>query len=141
MNEPQNFAFGRSFKIAVAALLCAIFVVAYLRFGREGGAKPIALNHPNFKETLASGVHIVDFWAAWCGPCRIQEPELDAFARSYSGRVGIGKVDVDAEPDLAREHRIDSIPTLVIFKNGVEMERLVGVTTRELLAQTAEKYL
>lgn len=86
------------------------------------------LNATSFNETIASGVTLVDFWATWCGPCRMQAPILDAFASEMDGVVKVGKVDVDEEPDIAGRFNVFSIPTIVAFKDGAEIARTVGVT-------------
>lgn len=86
------------------------------------------LNGSNFQETIASGVTVVDFWATWCGPCRMQAPILEAFEAEMNGVVKVGKVDVDEESDIAARFNIFNIPTLIAFKDGVEIARNVGVT-------------
>ena len=86
------------------------------------------LNGSNFQETIANGVTIVDFWATWCGPCRMQAPILEAFEAEMNGVVKVGKVDVDEEGDIAARFNIFNIPTLIAFKDGVEIARNVGVT-------------
>ena len=86
------------------------------------------LNGKSFNETIASGVTIVDFWATWCGPCRMQAPILEAFEAEMRGIVKVGKVDVDEEPEIAGRFNIFNIPTLIAFKDGVEIARNVGVT-------------
>lgn len=86
------------------------------------------LNGSNFQETIANGVTIVDFWATWCGPCRMQAPILEAFETEMNGVVKVGKVDVDEESDIAARFNIFNIPTLIAFKDGAEIARNVGVT-------------
>lgn len=90
------------------------------------------LTSQNFEaEVLKSGKPVlVDFWATWCGPCMRQGPIVAELAEEgYS----VGKVDVDQNPDLAQQYRVMSIPTLIVFKNGQEAERLVGLTPKETL--------
>ena len=82
----------------------------------------------SFDEAIASGVTLVDFWATWCGPCRMQAPILESFASEAEGKVRVGKVDVDEEPSIAARYGISSIPTLIAFRDGQEIGRTVGVT-------------
>ena len=82
----------------------------------------------SFNEAIASGVTLVDFWATWCGPCRMQAPILDAFEAEMGSEVKVGKVDVDEEPGIAQRFNIFSIPTIIVFKDGKEIARTVGVT-------------
>ena len=81
-----------------------------------------------FSEAIASGTTLVDFWATWCGPCRMQAPILDAFEAEMGSSVKVGKVDVDEESDIAQKYGIFSIPTIIAFRDGAEIGRTVGVT-------------
>ena len=82
----------------------------------------------SFNAAIASGTMLVDFWATWCGPCRMQAPILDAFEAEMSSTVKVGKVDVDEQPEIAARYGIASIPTLIVFRDGQEVGRNVGVT-------------
>ena len=82
----------------------------------------------SFNEAIDSGTTVVDFWATWCGPCRMQAPILDAFEADAGETVKVGKVDVDEQPEIARRYNIFSIPTIIAFRDGVEIARTVGVT-------------
>ena len=86
------------------------------------------LNSVSFQQMIASGVTLVDFWATWCGPCRMQAPILESFAAEMGDQVKVGKVDVDEEPAIAARFNIFSIPTLIAFRDGQEIARTVGVT-------------
>ena len=91
----------------------------------------------NFKEEVleAEKPVLVDFWATWCGPCRRQAPIVEELAEEG---YAVGKVDVDAQPALAQQYRIMSIPTLLVFKGGQEVKRFVGLTSKEVLKESLE---
>lgn len=88
----------------------------------------------NFQETaLSGGVSVVDFWAEWCGPCRLIGPIIDDLAASYEGKANIGKVNVDENPEISLKYGIRSIPTILIIKDGEVVDKQVGVTTKAAL--------
>lgn len=86
-------------------------------------------------ETTASVPVVVDFWAQWCGPCRMISPVLEDLARRNAGRLKVVKVDVDANPTLAAQYRAQSIPLLVVMREGREVDRVVGALPRAALEQ------
>jgi thioredoxin 1 len=77
---------------------------------------------------------LVDFWAAWCGPCRMVGPVIEELAKDYSGKVKVAKVDVDQNPQTSAEYQITSIPSLLIFKNGAIVDRAIGAVSKKVLA-------
>ena len=91
----------------------------------------------NFKTEVLDkeGVAVLDFWAEWCGPCRMIAPIIDKLSEEYKGKALIGKVNVDNNPDITVKYGIRSIPTILVFKNGEVVNRHVGVTTQANLAQ------
>ena len=93
-------------------------------------------------EVVKSGVPVlVDFWAEWCGPCRLMGPILDEIAPAYAGKLKIGKVNVDENQDTPSKFGIMNIPTMILFKNGKEAERIVGAMSKADLQKKIDKAL
>ncbi len=105
--------------------------------------KAIELNEANFEqEVLKSDIPVlVDFWAIWCGPCRMIAPIIEALAEEYAGKVKVCKVNVDENPNLAARFGIRAIPTLLLFKEGKVVEQLVGVQPKEILESILNRYV
>ena len=103
----------------------------------------LSLTAAEFSEKIenTSGVSLVDFWAAWCGPCRMLAPTIDEVADDFSGRAAVYKVNVDEEGELAAKFGIMSIPTLIIFKDGAVSDKLVGVVPKENISAAIENAL
>lgn len=94
------------------------------------------------REVLGAGTPtIVDFWAVWCGPCRQIAPALDELATEFAGRVKVAKLNVDHNPEVAGRYGIRSIPTLVVIKNGVEVDRLIGAAPKAKLKSLFDRAL
>ena len=100
------------------------------------------LNKENFDEILKSDKPVlIDFWAEWCGPCRMVSPIIEELEREYDGSAVIGKVNVDEEAELALRYNVVSIPTVIIFKNGEQAEKIVGASSYDEYAEALDKYL
>ncbi|MBQ3379928.1 MAG: thioredoxin [Clostridia bacterium] len=84
---------------------------------------------------------LVDFWASWCGPCKMIAPEVDKLAESYDGRLKVCKVNVDEEPSLAQEYMVMSIPTLIFFKGGEIQDKVIGVQKFQELSRKADSVI
>jgi thioredoxin 1 len=94
------------------------------------------------QDVLESDVPVlVDFWAPWCGPCRMVAPVVDEIAQQYEGKVKVVKLNTDENPNIASQYGIRSIPTLMIFKGGQRVDMVVGAVPKTTLANTLEKYL
>ena len=92
-----------------------------------------------FQNTITNGPAIVDFWATWCGPCKMIAPVIDQVAEELEGKIVVGKVDVDQCRETAMEYGVMSIPTVIYFKNGLEVKRFVGVQTKDKLIEAAKE--
>ncbi|GFN32747.1 thioredoxin [Paenibacillus xylaniclasticus] len=93
----------------------------------------IALTKENFSQSIESGVSLVDFWAPWCGPCKMQLPIVEELAAELEGQATIGKINVDEQPELASQFGVMSIPTLILFKDGQPIDKLVGLQSKDAL--------
>ncbi len=97
----------------------------------------IHFTEEEFNFAIANGPAIVDFWATWCGPCKMIAPAVDQLADELEGRITVGKIDVDQCREVAVKYGVMSIPTLIYFKNGEEVKRFVGVQTKDKLLEAA----
>jgi thioredoxin 1 len=97
----------------------------------------------NFKTEAIEieGVAVVDFWAEWCGPCRMVTPIIEDLSKEYEGKATIGKVNVDVNPEVSQQFGIRSIPTILILKNGEIVDKHVGVISKPALKEKIEAYL
>lgn len=107
-----------------------------------GGGSPITLDNANFKEAIQKHpLMLIDCWAAWCGPCTMIAPVIDELAREYSDRLVVGKLNVDENSETATRFGIMSIPTLLVMKNGKEVERIIGAVPKPFIEDKLKKYL
>ncbi|MDR2719782.1 MAG: thioredoxin [Nitrososphaerota archaeon] len=105
-------------------------------------SSPSHVTDANFEETIKNNTLVlIDFWATWCGPCRALAPTIDEITQEYFGKALIGKLDVDKNPSTAEKFQVFSIPTIILFKNGQEIERLVGLCVKKNITALLDKHL
>ncbi|UVI29977.1 thioredoxin [Paenibacillus spongiae] len=93
----------------------------------------VALTKDTFKQNIESGVTLVDFWAPWCGPCKMQLPIVEELSGEMEGQATIAKINVDEEPEIASQFGVMSIPTLILFKDGQPVDKMVGLQSKDAL--------
>jgi thioredoxin 1 len=105
--------------------------------------KPVELTEETFEQEVLKATMpvLVDFWAAWCGPCKMIAPIVEELATEYEGKLKIGKVDVDNHQKIAMQYGIRSIPTLLMFKGGKVVEQIVGAAPKKTLVEKLSKHL
>jgi len=105
--------------------------------------KPVEITDANFsQEVLKSDTPVlIDFWAEWCAPCKMIAPVVEELAKEYQGKLKVGKVDVDANQNVAGQYGIRSIPTLLVFKGGRVVDQIVGAVPKKILAEKVSKHL
>ena len=104
---------------------------------------PISVTDGTFNEVIENGkgLSIVDFWAAWCGPCRMVAPVIEQLAKDFEGRLQVAKVDVDANQQVATRYNIRSIPSILFFKDGRHVDTVVGAVPRAYLERKINEHL
>jgi len=105
--------------------------------------KPVEITDANFsQEVLKSDKPVlIDFWAEWCGPCKMIAPVVEELANEYQGKLKVGKIDVDSNQNVAGQYGIRSIPTLLVFKGGRVVDQIVGAVPKKILAEKVSKHL
>lgn len=106
-------------------------------------AKTVEITDGNFKTEIegAQGLSLVDFWAAWCGPCRMVAPIVEQLAGEYEGKLKVGKLDVDANQQIATRYNIRSIPSILFFKDGKLVDTVVGAVPKAMLERKVQEHL
>jgi len=99
------------------------------------------LEEETFQQGVSSGLVLVDFYADWCGPCRMLTPVLEEVGKDLSGRASIAKIDIDKAQGTATSYQVTSIPTLILFKDGQEVGRLVGLRDKDTIKEFVESHL
>ncbi len=103
--------------------------------------EPFHITDSNFEQTVKTNkLVLIDFWANWCGPCRALAPTIAEVAKEYSGKVLVAKLDVDENPVTAEKFQVFSIPTMILFKDGAEIDRLVGLCPKNRITDTLAKH-
>jgi thioredoxin 1 len=136
-----------SIVIFVAAFLLVAFLAAFfLNYYKmkktpvvEDNGKIKKISDQNFEHQIKSGIMLVDFWATWCMPCKMMAPVLNDLSEELTGNASVGKLDVDQNRAASAKYGVRSIPTLVLFKNGKEINRFVGVKTKDFLLKEIQK--
>jgi thioredoxin 1 len=109
----------------------------------HNGAKPVAVDDGNFATEIegSDGLVMVDFWATWCGPCRMVAPVVEQLATEYAGQLKVGKLDVDANQQTAMRFNIRSIPSILFFKDGKHVDTVVGAVPKPMLERKIQEHL
>ncbi len=132
--------------IVIGVFLSTIFIVRYVAMRKIKNTpmvadheKVITLTDLNFQQQTKNKIILVDFWASWCAPCRIMAPVLNEVASELQGNARIGKIDIEKYQPMAQKFKVRSIPTLILFKNGIEIDRFVGIKSKDFLLKEISK--
>jgi thioredoxin 1 len=128
--------------LVILGILIVVFIIS-LRVMSKMKNTPIVADHvkvltltdKNFQQQTKNKVVLVDFWASWCAPCRMMAPVINDVAAELNGNSFVGKVDIQQYQSLANKYKVRSIPTLILFKNGSEINRFVGIKSKDFLLQ------
>ena len=132
--------------IVIGVLVVAVFIFRTIAMAKmkntpmvADNEKVLTLTEQNFQQKTKGKVVLVDFWATWCAPCRMMAPVLNDVATELKGNSHVGKVDIQQYQSLATKFKVRSIPTLILFKNGTEINRFVGIKSKEFLLKEIAK--
>jgi thioredoxin 1 len=132
--------------IVIGSIIAAIFILRFIAMRKIKNTPMVAdhkniltLTDQNFQLQTKNKLVLVDFWASWCAPCRMMAPVLNEVATELTGNARIGKVDIEKYQSLAQKFRVRSIPTLILIKNGTEINRFVGIKSKDFLLKEIAK--
>ena len=132
--------------IVIGVLIAALFIFRSIALKKMKNtpmvadhAKVLTLTDQNFQQQTRNKVVLVDFWADWCAPCRMMAPVLNDVASELKGNSHVGKVDIQQYQSLATKFKVRNIPTLILFKNGTEINRFVGIKSKDFLLKEIAK--
>lgn len=132
--------------IVIGILIVSFFIFRFIAMSKMNNtpmvtdhAKVLTLTDKNFQQQTKNKVVLVDFWATWCAPCRMMAPVLNDVSAELSGNSHVGKVNIEQYQSLAQKFKVRSIPTLILFKNGTEINRFVGIKSKDFLLKEIAK--
>jgi thioredoxin 1 len=129
--------------VGIITLLTALYIMARYRMKNipvvADNEMILTLTDKNFQHQTKNRLVLVDFWASWCAPCRMMAPVLNDVATELEGSSHVGKVNIEEYQSLAQKFQVRNIPTLILLKNGVEINRFVGIKSKEFLLQQMKK--
>lgn len=132
--------------IVIGVLIVAFFIFRHIAMAKikntpmvADHVKVLTLTDKNFQQQTKNKVVLVDFWATWCAPCRMMAPVLNDVASELTGNSHVGKVNIEQYQSLAQKFKVRNIPTLILFKNGAEINRFVGIKSKDFLLQQIQK--
>jgi thioredoxin 1 len=130
--------------LAIIAFIGALFIMARVKMKNipivADNDSILTLTDKNFQHQTKNKLVLVDFWASWCAPCRMMAPVLNEVANELTGNSHVGKVNIEQFQSLAQKYQVRNIPTLILFQNGKEVNRFVGIKSREFLLQELRKF-
>ena len=132
--------------IVIGVVVVAVFIFRTIAMAKMKNTpmvadheKVLTLTEQNFQQQTKNKVVLIDFWASWCAPCRMMAPVLNDVATELKGNSHVGKVDIQQYQSLANQFKVRSIPTLILLKNGIEINRFVGIKSKEFLLKEIAK--
>jgi thioredoxin 1 len=132
--------------IVIGILIATVIIFRYIAMAKIKNTpmvadheKVLTLTDQNFQQKTKNKVVLVDFWATWCAPCRMMAPVLNDVASELNGNSQVGKVDIQQYQSLANKFKVRSIPTMILFKNGTEINRFVGIKSKDFLLKEIAK--